>query len=219
MQRRRHVRGGLIFARRYLILCAASFVFPGSGCKSAEQVRLEKGVRDHYGISYTLFESWLSAAPVATAFDFPLCPPDAHKCYDAQPFGVADHLGEDWGAAGNNKDLGKPIYAIADGVVVFAEDIGGGWGKVLRIVHRLREGENPRFVESLYAHFTDMLPEPGSLVRRGQKIGTLGTAGGLYEAHLHLELRSVIALPVGGGYGAEQAGFLEPKKFIRAHRR
>lgn len=206
-------------ARLSIALFAAVFLFTASHCRSAEQLRLEKGVRDHYGISYQLFEAWLTSAPVATAFDFPLCPPDAHKCYDAQPFGVADHLGEDWGAASNNKDLGKPIYAIAEGVVVFAEDIGGGWGKVLRIVHRLREGENPRFVESLYAHFTDMLPQPGSLVRRGEKIGTLGTAGGLYEAHLHLELRSVVALPVGGGYGADQAGFLEPKKFIRAHRR
>jgi len=63
------------------------------------------------------------------------------------------------------------------------------------------------------------LPQQGAIVRRGEKIGTLGTAGGLYEAHLHLELRSVLALPVGGGYGTEQTGFLEPKKFIRAHRR
>jgi len=209
----------LILARRYIILCAASFFFADSGCKSAEQVGLEKNVRNHYGTSYERFEAWLNRAPIAERFDFPLCPPDGHKCYDAQAFGVADHLGEDWGAAGNNKDLGKPIHAIADGVVVFAEDIGGGWGKVLRIVHRLREGENPPHVESLYAHFTDMLPQQGAIVRRGEKIGTLGTAGGLYEAHLHLELRSVLALPVGGGYGTEQTGFLEPKKFIRAHRR
>ncbi len=195
MPRRRHVRGGLILARQPLILFAALFVLSTNFCRSAERLRLEENVRSNYGITYERFASWLQTAPVATNFDFPLCPPDARKCYDAQPFGVAD------------------------GVVVFAEDIGGGWGKVLRIVHRLPAGGEYEFVESLYAHFTDMLPQPGNLVRRGEEIGTLGTAGGLYEAHLHLELRSTIGMPVGGGYGADQTGFLEPKKFIRAHRR
>ena len=205
-------------SRRHVILCAALFLLATSFCRSAERLRFEENIRNHYGISYGRFEAWLNSAPIAERFDFPLCPPDAHKCYDAQPFGVADHLGEDWGAAGNNKDLGKPIYAIADGVVVFAEDIGGGWGKVLRIVHRLPEGAEYPYVESLYAHFTDMLPHAGQVIRRGEKVGTLGTAGGLNEAHLPLELRSILALPVGGGYGTDQTGFLEPKKFIRAHR-
>lgn len=205
-------------ARRCAFLSAALLLSAANFCRSAERLRFEESIRSNYGIAYERFEAWLAAAPVAGNFDFPLCPPNGHKCYDAQPFGVKDHLGEDWGAAGNNKDLGKPIYAIADGVVVFAEDIGGGWGKVLRIVHRVPAGAQYEFVESLYAHFTDMLPGAGELVRRGEKIGTLGTAGDIYEAHLHLELRSSVGLPIGGGYGSDRSGFLEPKVFIRAHR-
>lgn len=206
-------------AWRAVILSAALCLFAGSYCRSAERLLLEENIRSNYGVTYERFGAWMKSTPVAGNFDFPLCPPDGDKCYDAQPFGVKDHLGEDWGAAGNNKDLGKPIYAIADGIVVFAEDIAGGWGKVLRIVHRLPAGAKYEFVESLYAHFTDMLPSAGAIVRRGEKIGTLGTAGGIYEAHLHLELRSTVGLPVGGGYGSERSGFLEPKVFIRAHRR
>ncbi|MBL8032824.1 MAG: M23 family metallopeptidase [Leptospiraceae bacterium] len=187
-------------------------------CRSADEIRLEQNAREHYGVDFSRLQTYLSRAPVATAFDFPLCRDGVHGCYDAQPFGVSEHLGEDWNRAGNNKDLGSPVYAIADGVVVFAADIGNGWGKVLRIVHRLPENSPYPYVESLYAHFTQMLPQAGDVVRRGDKIGTLGTAGGIYEAHLHLELRHVIALPVGGGYGSDQTGYLEPKKFIRAHR-
>jgi hypothetical protein len=58
---------------------------------------------------------------------------------------------------------------------------------------------------------------PGDRVVRGQPIGTIGTAGGRYLAHLHLELRDPIARPLGAGYG-EPDGHLDPTAFIRAHR-
>jgi murein DD-endopeptidase MepM/ murein hydrolase activator NlpD len=160
-----------------------------------------------------------AATPVADGFDFPVGPPDATGYYDAQPFGDNDHLGSDWnGAGGGNSDLGDPVHAIGDGVVTAAEDLGGGWGKVVRICHRIRDRGEVREIESLYAHLDAIDVVVGAAVRRGDTIGTIGTAGGRYRAHLHLELRTEPGLPVGGGYGTDRSRHLDPTAFIRAHR-
>lgn len=144
-------------------------------------------------------------------FDFPVGAPDGAGYHDAQPFGANDHLGGDWnGDRGGDSDRGDPVFAIADGVVADAADRAGGWGNVVRILH-------PCGVESLYAHLDAIAVAPGARVRRGQPIGTIGTAGGVYPAHLHLELRDR-PLPLGGGYAADRTGYLDPTAFIRAHR-
>ena len=54
-------------------------------------------------------------------------------------------------------------------------------------------------------------------VARGQRIGTIGTAAGQYRAHLHFELRDQV-LPLGGGYAADRAGYLDPTEYIVRHR-
>ena len=79
--------------------------------------------------------------PLATGFDFPVGRPDAAAYFDAQPFGRNTHLGSDWnGAEGGNSDFGDPVFAIADGRVSAVDDVGGGWGVVLRVVHRTEQG-------------------------------------------------------------------------------
>src|SRR5688500_1618508 len=41
--------------------------------------------------------------------------------YNAQDFGENRHLGEDWNkTTGGNTDCGEPVYASADGMIVFA---------------------------------------------------------------------------------------------------
>ncbi len=155
--------------------------------------------------------------PLADGFDFPVGPPNARKYYNAQPFGQNLHLGDDWnGTGGGNTDLGDPVYSIAHGLVVEAEDFGGGWGKVLRIVHQLDSAEQK--VESLYAHLDSMLLEVGDFVERGDQIGTIGNADGAYWAHLHLEIRSEVGLPLGGGYSQNTEGYLDPTAYINGHR-
>src|SRR5262245_17826827 len=78
-----------------------------------------------------------AVVPLADSFDFPVGPPDAAGYRDAQAFGENDHLGEDWnGLGGGDTDLGDPVYSAANGLVLFAEDIGGGWGNVVRVAHR-----------------------------------------------------------------------------------
>jgi murein DD-endopeptidase MepM/ murein hydrolase activator NlpD len=157
--------------------------------------------------------------PVATGFDFPVGPPDAAGYYDARPFGEDDHLGSDWnGTGGGDSDPGDPVHAIGDGVVSFARDVGGGWGHVVRVVHRVRDRDGDRELESVYAHLDRIDVRDGARVRRGDPLGTIGTAGGAYPAHLHLELRSAPGLPLGGGYGADRSRHLDPTAFIRAHR-
>lgn len=155
---------------------------------------------------------------VCDGFDFPVGPPDARGYYDAQPFGVNDHLGNDWnGNGGGDSDLGDPVHAIAAGVVSEATDHGGGWGNVIRIVHACDEVPGHE-VESLYAHLDMIEVQPGQRIGRGERIGTIGTAGGQYRAHLHLELRARRGLPLGGGYSKDTDGYLDPSAFIRRHR-
>lgn len=153
--------------------------------------------------------------PACDGFDYPVGPPDADGYYDAQPFGENDHLGSDWnGNGGGDSDRGDPVHSIANGRVVFAADLGGGWGNVVRVVHACDDG----MVESIYAHLATIDVAAGTRVRRGDIVGTIGDADGQYVAHLHLELRTVAGLPIGGGYGRDTSAHLDPTAFISRHR-
>lgn len=152
----------------------------------------------------------------ANSFDFPVGKPDGNGYYKAQSFGENKHLGEDWnGNGGGNTDLGDPVYACANGYVFFSENIKGGWGNVIRIVHSL---DSITQMESLYAHLNTMEVDSGTVVKKGKKIGTIGTANGKYLAHLHFEMRYKVNLPIGGGYSSDTTGYLNPSKFIKDHR-
>lgn len=152
-------------------------------------------------------------------FDFPVNPPNAQGFYDAQPFGTNNHLGNDWnGVRGGNSDLGEPVHCIAHGTVSFVEEVGGGWGKVVRITHTIKEGSTIHQVESLYAHFDKVYVHTGQIVKRGEKIGTIGTANGKYQAHLHLEIRNTPGLSLGNGYSHNKTNYIDPTQFIVTHR-
>jgi len=149
-------------------------------------------------------------------FDFPVGKPDATAYYNAQGFTENGHLGEDWnGIGGGNTDLGDPIYAVANGYVSFSENVNGGWGNVIRIIHFI---DSNKQVESLYAHCDKRLVQEGEFVRKGTQIGTIGTNDGQYFAHLHFELRNIVNLPIGGGYSSNTEGYLDPTTFINRHR-
>ncbi len=155
----------------------------------------------------------------ATKFDFPVGPPSAKGYYNAQGFGENTHLGDDWnGTGGGNTDYGDTVYAIANGYITQAEDLQGGWGNVMRIAHYLPKdhGFAPA-VESLYAHLSEMFVAEGTWVKIGTPIGTIGDANGRYYAHLHLELREEVGLPLGGGYSTDTTGYINPDWFIRKY--
>ena len=155
---------------------------------------------------------------VADGFDFPVGKPNAKGYYNAQGFGKNQHLGDDWnGTGGGNTDLGDPVYACARGYVLQADDLRGGWGKVVRIIHLLSM-EPLRVVESVYAHLDRMDVEAGTALKRGDCVGTIGTAGGLYYAHLHFEIRTIPFMDIGGGYSSNTNGFEDPTGFIKTNR-
>lgn len=56
-------------------------------------------------------------------------------------------------------------------------------------------------------------------VKKGLQIGTIGNADGAYYAHLHLEIRDSVGMPLGGGYSSNTTGFLDPTKFIKSNRK
>ncbi len=173
----------------------------------------------------------LAKCPIADGFDFPIGKPDAENYYNAQGFLAKNnqfitpyHLGEDWnGVGGGNSDLGDPVYSCADGVVYYAIDLGNnsGWGGIVRIIHKYQENDEEKFIESFYGHLTNISVKEGEIVKRGQQIGKIGNVGGRYWAHLHLEIRTKLWMPVGGGYAPDKnkvSEYVHPTNFINKHR-
>jgi hypothetical protein len=161
----------------------------------------------------------LASLPIAARFDFPLGSEHGGMAYNAQRFTENRHLGDDLnGIGGENSDLGDPVYAVADGRVLLARDAGAGWGNVIILLHAYIENGQRKYVQSYYGHLDSILAHPADGVRRGQKIATVGTAGGRYFAHLHFEMREFITPFIGLGYREETHGWLDPSAFIEAHR-
>ncbi|PAW78524.1 MAG: hypothetical protein B9S32_06270 [Verrucomicrobia bacterium Tous-C9LFEB] len=162
----------------------------------------------------------LPLLPVTSGFDYPVRPPDAKGALIALGFAEENHLGEDWNTAIGDKDLGEPVYSIADGWVTLAVDFEGMWGKVVMIAYRLPEKDSSQLsvVEAMYAHLDTMTVKAGDFVKRGQPIGTMGNVGGVYKAHLHFELRDQIGRGLGGGFSERQEGWISPTDFISTHR-
>ena len=91
-----------------------------------------------------------AATYLADGFDLPVGKPDAEGYYKARGYRPNGHLGEDWnGKGGGDSDLGDPIYAVAHGVVLYAQNFGHGWGNVVIIRHVYEEDGQKRVVDSL----------------------------------------------------------------------
>jgi hypothetical protein len=77
----------------------------------------------------------LASLPTAARFDFPLGSENGAMAYNAQRFTENHHLGDDLnGIGGEDSDLGDPIYAVADGLVLLARDGGSGLGEYCHCV-------------------------------------------------------------------------------------
>lgn len=92
------------------------------------------------------------------------------------PRGDSHHDGIDIAA-----EKGTPVYAAADGVVLFSGQLRG-YGRVLIVRH-------DRGFATVYAHNQQHLVEEGRRVRRGQKIATVGDSGRTTAPNLHFEVR------------------------------
>jgi murein DD-endopeptidase MepM/ murein hydrolase activator NlpD len=94
-----------------------------------------------------------------------------------------------------------------------------GWGNVVIVRHAYRDGGSIKNVDSLYGHLDKIMVRRGQAVRRGQQIATMGTAHGLYDSHLHLEIRKNIAIGMSRDkFAKDGSNYFDPSQFIGAHR-
>jgi len=161
-----------------------------------------------------------ASTKLADGFDFPVGKPEAEGYYKARGFRSGGHMGEDWdGVRGGDTDLRDPIYCIGNGIVVFARDVHRGWGNVVIVRHAFREGGMIKHIDSLYGHLNSILVKRGQRVARGQQIGTMGTAHGQYDAHLHLEVRKNLEIGMSRAKFAKNfSNYYDPSQFIESHR-
>lgn len=157
----------------------------------------------------------LARTPRVSRLSAPLGSENGALTYNARPFGEVNHLGDDLnGIGGENSDRGDPVYAIGDGIVIYAAAASEGWGNVIILQHRLPEG---RLFQSFYGHLDAVRVALHDSVHRGQIIGSVGDAAGKYLAHLHFEIRDSIATGAGIGYHPLPLDRENPAKFMAEH--
>jgi len=108
--------------------------------------------------------------------------------YRLDPFrgGISFHRGLDIAAY-----VGAPVRASMDGRVVLVGD-SSVFGKYILVAHQIG-------YSSFYGHLDRALVRRGEVVRRGQKIGSVGNTGLSTGPHLHFEVRrNGIALDCSG---------------------
>jgi murein DD-endopeptidase MepM/ murein hydrolase activator NlpD len=88
----------------------------------------------------------------------------------------AFHSGVDIGST-----YGHAVIAPADGVVLFA-DFLGGYGKAIMLDH----GHG---ISTRYGHLSGFAVTPGQQIHRGDTIGYIGSSGRSTGPHLHYEVR------------------------------
>jgi murein DD-endopeptidase MepM/ murein hydrolase activator NlpD len=79
-------------------------------------------------------------------------------------------------------DVGEPVYAVADGDVIYASDGMRGYGNVVILRH-------DRQRVSLYAHNSALKVSVGDHVAKGSLVALLGSTGHSTGPHVHFEIR------------------------------
>lgn len=157
---------------------------------------------------------------VVDFFDFPLAAPEGDGAGARWVFGRYSerysgiHAGEDWVYDGGGS-LGKPVYSIGHGTIIYAQPLGWGVDQGTIIVrHVFSDGHT---VLSFYGH---LMPESvtlpaGTCATRGQQIGQIGKPRG--SPHLHFEIRTLYPDRPGPGYWSVDprlAGWFPPSEYI-----
>ena len=106
------------------------------------------------------------AAPITSGFGWRLHPVSGDRRF---------HEGIDFGAA-----IGTPVFSARSGQVKTTDWLGG-YGLTVVVDH----GE----YQTLYAHLSDIVVEPGSRVEAGTILGKVGNTGNSTGPHLHFEIR------------------------------
>lgn len=104
----------------------------------------------------------------------------------AWPWPVQGHLIQKFSDKNPGIDIqaavGDPVYAVAQGQVVYSEHNVGDYGNLLII--KQSDG-----LLTAYAHNQNLFVSVGDTVMRGEKIATVGAVGHAAEGILHFEVR------------------------------
>jgi murein DD-endopeptidase MepM/ murein hydrolase activator NlpD len=99
---------------------------------------------------------------------------------------VSSEYGQRWGRMHKGidiaADVGEPVYAVADGDVIYASDGMRGYGNVVILRH-------DRQRVSLYAHNSTLKVKVGDHVAKGSLVALLGSTGHSTGPHVHFEIR------------------------------
>ena len=132
--------------------------------------------------------------------------PTLESSYITSPYGsrlhpiqgvVKNHDGIDIGGS-----TGDPIYAAADGIIIYSQFNYGGYGNMVMIDHGLNS-EGVKIV-TLYAHGDKLLKNVGDTVKKGDVIMEMGSTGNSTGPHVHFEVR-------------ENGTHVDPKKYLSAN--
>ena len=109
---------------------------------------------------------------------------------------IKNHDGIDIGG-----NTGDPVYAAADGIVIYSTFNTGGYGNMVMIDHGLNE-EGVKIV-TLYAHGNKLLKNVGDTVKQGDIVMEMGSTGNSTGPHVHFEVR-------------ENGTHVDPKNYLSA---
>jgi len=161
-----------------------------------------------------------AAIPTARRMVAPMGSEHGALTYNAQAYWSLNqkrgghHTGDDYnGIGGMNTDWGDPVYAIANGLVVYRGEPSSGWGNTLIMAHRDLDGA---ILLSMYAHLEKSFSPYGRIIHMGDTIGTVGTANQNYPAHLHLEMRDSTGVHIGRGYKSDPGECVNPSEVIHS---
>jgi murein DD-endopeptidase MepM/ murein hydrolase activator NlpD len=98
---------------------------------------------------------------------------------------ITSYFGKRWGRMHYGVDIaanmGTPINAAMDGTVQVA-GWESGYGNVIKINHS-------NGTQTIYGHCSKLFVKSGQNVKKGQKIGAVGSTGNSTGPHLHFEVR------------------------------
>lgn len=110
---------------------------------------------------------------------------------------IKNHAGIDIGGS-----TGNPVYAAADGIIIYSQYNTGGYGNMVMIDH----GTNSEGVKivTLYGHGNKLLRNVGESVKQGELIMEMGSTGNSTGPHVHFEVR-------------ENGVAVDPKKYLSSN--
>ncbi|MCM3585170.1 peptidoglycan DD-metalloendopeptidase family protein [Mesobacillus maritimus] len=110
---------------------------------------------------------------------------------------LGNHHGIDIAKGGN-----VPIVAAADGVVIRSY-YSSSYGNAIFISHSI----NGQVYTTVYAHMSNRAVGSGAVVKKGQRIGTMGNTGQSFGQHLHFELHK-------GAWNMSKSNAVNPLSYL-----